>query len=108
MIAYYRSIRMDNPAEAYANTHPRKPSKSLKELIKQPVSTWKNTVVNDFEESIFPKYPEIAKVKERMYAEGAVYAAMSGSGSSVFGIFEAPTDLRASFSGYFVWEGRLK
>ena len=73
-----------------------------------PVREWKNVVVNDFEASVFPKYPEIAEVKERMYAAGAVYAAMSGSGSSVFGIFEAPTDLKASFSGYFVWEGRLK
>ena len=95
-------------AEAYAEAKPCKPTKSLKELVQLPVREWKNAVVNDFEASIFPKYPEIAEVKERMYAAGAVYAAMSGSGSSVFGIFEAPTDLKASFSGYFVWEGRLK
>ena len=95
-------------AEAYAEAKPCKSTKSLKELVQLPVREWKNAVVNDFEASVFPKYPEIAEVKERMYAAGAVYAAMSGSGSSVFGIFEAPTDLKASFSGYFVWEGRLK
>ena len=95
-------------AEAYAEAKPCKPTKSLKELVQLPVREWKNAVVNDFEASVFPKYPEIAEVKARMYAKGAVYAAMSGSGSSVFGIFEAPTDLKASFSGYFVWEGRLK
>lgn len=73
--------------DAYALTCPKKPDVSIKEIIKQPIETWKNTLKNDFEESVFPKFPEIAAIKDKLYDMGAVYASMSGSGSSVFGIF---------------------
>lgn len=56
-------------------------------LTETPIERWKNVVVNDFEASVFPKYPAIAELKEDFYRRGAVYAAMSGSGSAVFGIF---------------------
>ncbi|MBO4427103.1 MAG: hypothetical protein J5771_01275 [Bacteroidales bacterium] len=59
----------------------------LREALKLPVEQWKDAVVNDFERSVFPLYPKIAELKEEMYAKGAVYAAMTGSGSAVFGIF---------------------
>ena len=52
-----------------------------------PVESWKNNIVNDFEESIFKKYPVIEEYKNKMYDQGAIYASMSGSGSAVFGIF---------------------
>lgn len=95
-------------AEAYADTQPSEPAKSLSELILRPVEEWKDSIVNDFEKSVFPKYPEIAEIKERLYAAGAVYASMSGSGSSVYGIFKEKTDLESQFPNYFVWEGPLK
>lgn len=76
-----------NTADAYRNITPRIPEKSLTELIKLPIETWKATIKNDFEKNVFSKYPEIAQLKEVLYELGAVYASMSGSGSAVFGIF---------------------
>ncbi|QSE95937.1 4-(cytidine 5'-diphospho)-2-C-methyl-D-erythritol kinase [Fulvivirga lutea] len=75
-------------AEAYAGVTPNKPSKSVKEILTQPISTWKNVLKNDFENSIFPNHPKIYSLKEDMYARGAVYASMTGSGSAVYGIFK--------------------
>lgn len=60
---------------------------ALKSALKRPVAEWKDLVVNDFESGVFARHPEIAALKEKMYADGAIYAAMSGSGSAVFGIF---------------------
>lgn len=74
--------------DAYSLVKPCKPETSLIKLLKQPVECWKDTVVNDFEKSVFAKYPEIAAIKDLMYDLGAKYASMSGSGSSVFGIFD--------------------
>lgn len=74
--------------EAYAMVKPQTPKIALSEIVKRPVETWKNIMVNDFEESVFFQYPEIRNVKEKMYELGAIYASMSGSGSSVFGIFQ--------------------
>ncbi|MDR0748143.1 MAG: 4-(cytidine 5'-diphospho)-2-C-methyl-D-erythritol kinase [Tannerellaceae bacterium] len=81
--------------EAYAMVTPKQPGASLKEIIKSPVNEWKHAMVNDFEESVFSKYPLIGRIKEELYEAGAVYASMSGSGSSVFGLFSPPTDLPA-------------
>lgn len=60
----------------------------LATLLKQPLAQWKNLIVNDFEEVILDRYPQIQETKMRLYQEGAVYASMTGSGSAVFGIFE--------------------
>lgn len=88
--------------DAYAKVKVQKPAVSLPELLAQPVEEWKNTVVNDFEYSVFSKYPEIAAIKDSMYDIGALYASMSGSGSSVFGIFDEPVDnVDELFSGMF-------
>lgn len=73
--------------EAFSLIKPRQPEYSLKETIALPVSEWRKRLANDFEESVFPQYPAIGKIKEKMYENGATYAAMSGSGSSVFGLF---------------------
>jgi len=78
---------------AYSSVSPQKPVSSLKELIKIPVEQWKEHIVNDFEPSVFKKYPEIRKIKETLYESGALYAAMSGSGSSVYGIFPEKIEL---------------
>ena len=88
-------IRIEKPdvsvstKEAYAGITPQQPAKSLASLFAAnlPVNEWKDMIFNDFETSIFTKHPEIKAVKERFYAEGAIYASMSGSGSAVYGIF---------------------
>ncbi len=75
-------------AEAYASIVPQKNEISLCEkIINTPIEEWKNFIFNDFEKSIFNKYQAIKDLKEKMYKHGALYASMSGSGSSVFGIF---------------------
>ncbi|MDO4162987.1 MAG: 4-(cytidine 5'-diphospho)-2-C-methyl-D-erythritol kinase [Bacteroides sp.] len=79
--------------EAFAKIKPRHPEVSLKDIVRQPVETWKDTMVNDFEESVFPQFPVIGAIKQELYQQGAVYAAMSGSGSSVFGLFAAGTEM---------------
>lgn len=73
--------------EAYAMVTPGKPERSLKEIIRLPVEEWKELLTNDFEKPVMNKYPVIQDIKEELYSRGAVYAAMSGSGSAVYGIF---------------------
>ncbi|MDR0798610.1 MAG: 4-(cytidine 5'-diphospho)-2-C-methyl-D-erythritol kinase [Dysgonamonadaceae bacterium] len=83
--------------EAYAAVKPKLPQQHIMDCIRQPVSSWKECLVNDFEISVFAKYSEIGKIKQQLYDLGAVYAAMSGSGSSVFGIFETETNVTNIF-----------
>jgi len=85
-----------NTAKVYNFITPNNEVADLTQLIKQPIETWKNTIKNDFEQPIFALHPEIAEIKEKMYKKGALYVAMSGSGSSVFGFF--PKDLKVDFS----------
>ena len=75
-------------AEAFAQIIPTVPKLSLLKIIEQPLINWKNLLINDFEMSVSKSYPAIAQIKEQLYSMGAIYASMSGSGSSVFGIFE--------------------
>lgn len=94
--------------DAYALVEPKKPEKSLLESLAQPISTWRDNVTNDFEKSVFVKYPEIAAIKDRLYDLGAVYASMSGSGSAVYGIFDKPVEYADEiFSGYFCRQREL-
>lgn len=74
--------------EAYAHVVPCQPKDSLSQLIKLPIEEWKGCIANDFEKSVFIAHPEIAAIKDKLYDMGAVYASMSGSGSTVFGIFK--------------------
>ncbi|WP_231465207.1 4-(cytidine 5'-diphospho)-2-C-methyl-D-erythritol kinase [Pedobacter sp. Leaf132] len=80
-------------ADAYALVKPQKPLQSLKEIIHLPLTTWKSKVINDFESSVFAKYPQIHQIKTSLYDAGATFALMSGSGSSVFAIFNQPVKL---------------
>ena len=73
---------------AFSNILPVKPKISIKDIIAQPVDTWKDQLHNDFENPVFESYPEIKKIKEDLYQQGAVYASLSGSGSSVYGVFK--------------------
>lgn len=73
--------------EAFANIHPHHPEYPVKEVIRRPVAEWKDILINDFEASVFPQHPVIGEIKQELYNQGAIYASMSGSGSSVFGLF---------------------
>ena len=88
--------------EAYAAITPTATSKSCREIVRQPIVTWKEELVNDFEAPIFKLHPELAEIKEKLYQQGAKYAAMSGSGSALFGIFETePNGLKEMFQDCF-------
>lgn len=88
--------------EAYAGITPSESKSSLKELLSKEVSEWKTGVKNDFEASIFPHHPAIEKLKEQLYDFGADYASMTGSGSTVFGLFEEEPKQMDFPAGYFV------
>ena len=74
-------------AEAYSIITPKPPKLSLKQIMNTPLETWKDNLVNDFEEPIFKQYPQLLNIKNDLYNRGAIYAAMSGSGSTMYGIF---------------------
>jgi 4-diphosphocytidyl-2-C-methyl-D-erythritol kinase len=77
-----------NTREAYEGLVPKQPAVDLQDIISKPVEKWKDHLSNDFEKSIFIKYPQVKDLKDLLYANGALYASMSGSGSAVFGIFK--------------------
>ncbi|SVD09135.1 uncharacterized protein METZ01_LOCUS361989 [marine metagenome] len=87
-------IKIINPGihistiETYKKILPKKRNKSLMKLVKLPIEKWKQKIKNDFENIIFKKYPELRKLKESLYNNGAIYASMTGSGSTIFGIFK--------------------
>ncbi|HEY8933948.1 MAG TPA: 4-(cytidine 5'-diphospho)-2-C-methyl-D-erythritol kinase [Cyclobacteriaceae bacterium] len=92
-------------AEAYGGVTPAQPAIELTEILSTSVSKWKNTLVNDFESSVFNKHHIIKQLKEELYTMGASYACMSGSGSSVFGIFEKEIVYKPDY--LFSWSGFL-
>ena len=97
--------------DAFAQIKPHRQEIPLKEVIKQPIEEWKERMVNDFEESVFPQFPAIKEIKEKLYEAGAIYAAMTGSGSSVFGLFKPENDKVAKEDfgeKAFVYQGILR
>lgn len=78
-------------ADAYRGIVPALPQKPLREVLKQNICSWREDLHNDFEATVFAKYPSLSTVKDTLYGRGAVYAAMSGSGSAFFGIYKSPT-----------------
>ena len=95
--------------EAFALIKPHRPAHSLREVIAMPINEWKEYMVNDFEESVFSQHPAIEELKAELYNIGATYAAMSGSGSSVFGLFAPDAVIPSADFGKeaFVYQGRL-
>lgn len=88
--------------DAYSAITPKQPAKCCRDIVRQPIETWKDELVNDFETPIFAQHPELAVIKQKLYDLGASYAAMSGSGSALFGIFkEKPTEVESHFEGMF-------
>ena len=104
-------VRPDIPVptkEAFSRIHPHYPALNCREAVMQPVETWRDRLTNDFEESVFVLHPEIGAVKEQLYKMGATYAAMSGSGSALFGLFkDEPDALRQTFPDMFTFSGVL-
>lgn len=97
-------------ADAYAEVKKRGKttgSNKLEYIIQQPVTKWKKLLENDFEFSVFQKHPKIKLLKQQMYELGATYAAMSGSGSAVFGLFKEEPKLPAAFKRLKYYSGRL-
>ncbi len=107
IVLIYPNIHI-NTAKAYSGVIPKNAVRSLEnDVLNLPIEEWKNYIYNDFENSIFPQFPEIKNIKEKLYSLGAVYASMSGSGSTLYGIFENKTELKNQFQNCFVWEGKM-
>lgn len=100
------AIHVSTP-EAYAGIRPAFPARSLKESITLPVENWREYIHNDFEASVFQKYPAIGEIKEFLYQSGASYATMSGSGSSVVGIFAKGQPLPVVSSDLTTFTGKF-
>lgn len=95
--------------EAYAKVHPHMPEHRIQDAICRPIEEWKDIIVNDFEESVFPNHPELDRIKQELYHQGAIYASMSGSGSSIYGIFPtAPQNMEEIFKPHFCWQKTLE
>jgi len=91
--------------EAYMKCVPANPGVSLAELIHYPVAEWKDHIINDFEKTIFEKYPQIGIIKRVLYNHGALYSSMSGSGSTVYGIFADKPVIPGILKDYVIYEG---
>jgi len=107
---YIAVVRPDIPVstkEAFSLIKPVKPARNCRDIVMQPVETWRNELTNDFEQSVFTLHPEIGAIKERLYDLGAVYAAMTGSGSSVFGLFREEIKIGEHFPDMFTYCSRL-
>ena len=103
-------VRPDIPVptkEAFSLVHPRHPEKNCRDVVMQPIETWRQDLVNDFEQSVFTLHPEIGAIKQQLYSLGAVYAAMSGSGSAVFGLFREDIKIGEHCPEMFTYCGRL-
>ncbi|MGB3946932.1 MAG: 4-(cytidine 5'-diphospho)-2-C-methyl-D-erythritol kinase [Bacteroidia bacterium] len=96
-----------NTATAYGGVTPKTPNRSLENDLQLPIEQWKQHIHNDFEDTLFVKFPELKNIKLQLYDNGAIYASMSGSGSTLYGIFKQKTNLKASFNNCFVWEHEL-
>lgn len=93
---YLAVVRPDIPVptkEAFSLITPQHPAKNCRDIVMQPVEKWRDGLTNDFEKSVFALHPEIGDIKDRLYDLGATYAAMSGSGSSLFGLFRQTVSL---------------
>jgi len=104
LVLLFPKIHISTP-EAYSGVKPLLPEQHMEQLVDVPVSEWKGRVVNDFETGIFKKYPEIASLKQDLYKTGALYASLSGSGSSLYGIFPQKPGLPESVAPYVIWQG---
>jgi 4-diphosphocytidyl-2-C-methyl-D-erythritol kinase len=106
VVVVYPNVHVST-ALAYSKVKPAQPNFDLIAAVVEPVNSWPEKVKNDFEVSVFEEFPIIRDIKQNLYAAGAVYAAMSGSGSAVFGLFEKSIDAKQKFPSYLVWQDKL-
>lgn len=92
--------------EAYAQAKPQLAQKSIERIIGQDIATWKTELHNDFEHHLFQMHPVLAEIKSQLYQLGAIYASLSGSGSSMYGLFKHVPET-STFDQYWTWTGRL-
>ena len=90
-----------NTGWAFSQITPARGRKSIKQIIQQPIDSWKEELKNDFEEAVSAHHPEIKEIKTSLYKQGAVYASMTGSGSTVFGLFEKDASPALSFPAHY-------
>jgi 4-diphosphocytidyl-2-C-methyl-D-erythritol kinase len=103
LVLVHPAIHVSTP-KAYGMITPSIPEQSLKERICQPIETWKDILKNDFEAPIFMEHPELKKIKNKLYDARAIYSAMTGSGSALYGIFSEKVDLTDLFGDYFLYQ----
>jgi len=93
--------------DAFALIKPQRPAKNCLDVVHQPIETWRDDLKNDFEQSVFTLHPAIGELKERLYTMGATYAAMSGSGSALFGLFDHEVKTEKHFPDMFTFTTKL-
>ncbi len=96
-----------NTGWAYSNIIPRPFGKSLSELVEMPVDKWNSHIYNDFETPVFDKFPSLKAIKNDLYASGALYASLTGSGAALYGIFRSGTELQYKPGNYFYFHSLL-
>jgi 4-diphosphocytidyl-2-C-methyl-D-erythritol kinase len=97
-----------NTAKAYSLVNPQKSTTAIEDIVlNSSIADWKNNLKNDFEKSVFNNYTAIEKIKMKLYNSGAIYSSMSGSGSSVFGLFKNKINAKELFTDHFVFEQML-
>ncbi|MEY3398631.1 MAG: hypothetical protein RL220_1225 [Bacteroidota bacterium] len=106
LVLVHPGIHVSTPW-AYSKIVPKPAAYNLKELSALPLEQWQGVVINDFETPVFEEFPDIRKVRDVLTDHGAVYASMSGSGSSCYGLFREEKELRSLFPGMFTWSGWL-
>lgn len=105
-LSYYQFVLVNpkihiNTGEAFSGITPSDQRISIKDIIQKPIGQWKELLKNDFEGTVFAEHPEIKAIKEQLYRQGAVYASMSGSGSTVYGLFENNAQIQLDFPQHY-------
>jgi len=106
LVLLYPGIHI-HTAAAYREVTPDEARPPLHKLLEHPVETWQEQVINDFEQTVFKKFPEIGDLKSELYTAGAVYASMSGSGSAVYGLFRSKPGPASIPFKFITWEGYI-
>jgi 4-diphosphocytidyl-2-C-methyl-D-erythritol kinase len=94
-----------NTREAYRNCRPEPPQENLIHFTEKPIVEWRKYILNDFEQYAITKHPVIDIIKNELYSSGALFSLMSGSGSSVYGIFKVKPELPQKLKEFLIWEG---